>query len=348
MPAGPANRHVPDVRTRLWRLALALLGLNVCAWVAAAWVVSLEPLAAGLAGLAWVLGARHAFDIDHIAAIDNVTRTLRGRGGRPVSVGFFFALGHSSVVLVLTLLLALSTRLIEPRLAQFGHFGDVAGTVASAGFLTLIGLLNLPLLSALFAARRKTAGGRGLEPPGTDGLLEQRGLISRLLRPVLRRIDGSAKMFPVGVLFGLGFDTATEVAILGIAATLGADSTLPLWAIVTFPLLFMGGMTLMDSVNGILMSRAYGWAMDDPSRRLSFNLTLTSMSVLLALGIAAVEWVRLLGPALGLRGTMWQWLPDFPSSHAGLLAAGALMVIWLIALAVSTLPRAGQPSSSGQ
>lgn len=295
---GAAPRH-----RRLLALALALLALNL---VAAAGFVALGAgagvTAASLGLLAWLLGVRHAFDADHIAAIDNVTRRLRAQGHRPVGVGLFFSLGHSSVVFVLTLALVLGLQRAGARGEALAAWGTPLSLFASAAFLTAIGLLNLRLLRAL---RRREAAPR---------------------RPLFDRVAGSGGMFPLGLLFGLNLDTAAEVLLLAASAA-ALPGALPPAAMLAFPLLFMAGMAVADSCEGLLMVRLYDWAVADADRSLRLNTATTVLSVVLALGVAALQWLALAQWSLGAPAGS----PAMESVALGLGATGLMAALWLAA-----------------
>ncbi|AOU97385.1 hypothetical protein BI364_04730 [Acidihalobacter yilgarnensis] len=329
---GQALHGIP--RRPLAALLAVLAACNLLTWLGAFELAAVQPGIHALAGLAWIFGARHAFDVDHIAAIDNVTRKLRQEGRRPVAVGFFFALGHSSVVVALSAAIALGARGAEGDFGMLKHFGSLFGTGVSAAFLTLIGLLNLavllPLLRRCRAHRRGDAG--PLREEEIEDLLDRRGLFARGFRFLNRRIDRSWKMYPLGVLFGLGFDTATEVAILGLSATLATHAGMPLWGIMIFPFLFTAGMTLMDSLDGLIMLRAYHWALSDAVRRLYFNTLITAMAVGTALLIGTLEWLQLLAPHLG-RGVAPRWLLNLDFGTLGLAVVAAMLAVWALAFA---------------
>ncbi|HUJ87363.1 MAG TPA: HoxN/HupN/NixA family nickel/cobalt transporter [Burkholderiales bacterium] len=331
------ERALNGVPRRPLALLLAtLLAANAVAWLAAIGLATARPGTLALAGLAWILGARHAFDVDHIAAIDNVTRKLRHEGERPVAVGFFFALGHSSIVVALCAAVALGARGLAPRFSELSAFGGVFGTAVSAAFLTFIGLVNLRVLRQLVCAWR--AQGRAGAPDGAHeqeigALLDQRGLFARAFRFLLARVSRSWHMYPIGALFGLGFDTATEIAILGISAGLATTAAFPLWGILVFALLFTAGMTLIDSLDGVVMLRAYHWAIRDARRRLSFNAVITGMAACLATVIGALEWVQLLAARLGSDGPLRTWLGGLDFGAIGFAVVLAMLATWGIAAA---------------
>lgn len=303
---------------RLQLMVLTVIGLNVLAFAA---LLATRRFGAALFALglvAYGLGMRHAFDADHIAAIDNVTRRLRQLGRRPVAVGFSFSLGHSTVVVLLVLALALAFGRLAPELQALTRWGTLVSNAVSALMLTLIGLANLAILHGLI---RKGA------PLAAGGPLPGRGWLGKSLGP----IDGSAKMFPVGMLFGLGFDTATEVALLAISAGAVQSGHFPLWAVMSLPLLFAAGMCAMDSVQSLIMLRIYDWAVSDGNRSLRLNTVVTGISVLLALGIAGLRWSDLANLPL-LRKLLGIHMDITGSSWLGLLVSATLVAFWLFAL----------------
>lgn len=323
-------------RRRLgWLLAvLAVTHVVALAMFAVACAAGAPPL--GLGALAYFFGLRHAFDVDHIAAIDNVTRKLRNNGQRPVFTGFMFSLGHSTVVVALSLALVVTLRHTRATIGALNAWGGLAGTVVSAAFLTLIGVVNALVLVQLMRTRRRLNRGHAGPAVGADvdALLDRRGLIARGLRCFYRRLDASWKMYPLGVLFGLGFDTATEIAVLGLSAVAAQNARVPLWVVMVFPLLFTAAMTLTDSLDGLLMLRAYDWAMGDRARKLSFNLVVTGLSVFTALAIGALEWGQVVGRLLDLHGPLWT-LPTWGNfGSLGLGATLLMLAAWGLALII--------------
>jgi high-affinity nickel-transport protein len=282
-----------STRARLFALAGAVAVLHALGWGLYLWYLRDTPALAGLGTLAYTFGLRHAFDADHIAAIDNTTRKLLQDGKRPLGVGFFFSLGHSTIVFSLTAALALTAGVL-PR---FHQAGSTVGASISGTFLLLIGVLNLFVLADIVRAWRELRAGRRDDEQLERRLLD-RGAISRLvLRRVGDRIDTSWKMAPLGALFGLGLDTASEIALLALAAGV-ATHRVPLPAILALPTLFAAGMSLLDTADGVVMSRAYGWAFASPVRKLYYNITVTGLSVAVAFGIGMIE---LLQVTVGLR-----------------------------------------------
>jgi high-affinity nickel-transport protein len=297
--------------------------------------------AAGTGVTAYVLGLRHAFDADHIAAIDNTTRRLMAGGQRPMSVGLYFSLGHSSVVLALALAFSLGVHGVAGQILHtrslLHALGGELGTAVSAGFLYLIAGLNLVVLAGLARGLLAVRAGR-CDPAELDRRLRPGGLLYRVLGRATRAVSAPWHMYPVGVLFGLGFDTATEVALLFLAAG-AAGAGLPLPAVLCLPILFAAGMSLLDGIDGTFMNFAYGWAFSAPLRKAFYNLAITGLSVLVAVLIGTIELGGLLGRALGAHGRFWAWLGHIDLNALGLIVAGACLATWLLALALWRLGR---------
>ena len=320
---------------RLGWLGVAIALLHLAGWGLFAWYVRGYAPLAGLGTLAYTFGLRHAFDADHIAAIDNTTRTFLQRGHRSMGTGFFFSLGHSSVVLGLTVALVLGTRSVSASLPSLQSYGSIVGASVSGVFLLLIALLNLLVLLDVVGAFRAMRRGDHDEERLEQRLLD-RGLMGRLLlRRVGDRIDRSWKMYPLGLLFGLGFDTATEIGLLGISAA-EASHGMPIWSILVFPALFTAGMSLLDTTDSVLMLGAYGWAFAQPVRKLYYNLTITFVSVVVALLVGGVEALGLVGARFSLRGPFWRAVAalngDFGS--LGYLIIGVFVVSWVGSLVI--------------
>jgi nickel/cobalt transporter (NiCoT) family protein len=303
------------VNNRFARLFGLLVAANLAAWAWALLAFHDRPLLLGTALLAWSFGLRHAVDADHIAAIDNVTRKLVQDGQRPLTVGLFFALGHSTVVMLAAAAVAMTAALLSGPVGQF----KLIGTLASALFLLVIAAVNVVTLVQLW--RR----------PGDHEL----GALARLFRPLFRLVTRPWHMFPLGFLFGLGFDTATEVALLGLSAS-QASQGLSLLSVMVFPALFTAGMALIDAADGALMLRAYDWAFAQPMRKLFYNFTITLMSVVVAVLIAGIELLGLLNERLGRSGRFWDTIGilNDNSGVLGLVVIGAFGAVWLGAMAL--------------
>jgi high-affinity nickel-transport protein len=326
----------PDARRRVVLLYSALVLLNLVAWALAFMASSQYSFFLASAVTAYTFGLRHAVDADHIAAIDNVTRKLMQDGKRPVGVGVFFSLGHSTIVLVISFLLALSIKVVRDNINS-GNLANkigVIGTAVSALFLLLIATINILVLIDIYKMWRQVSRGGSYEEQKVEDYLQNRGLLARLFRPVIRQVDSSWKMYPVGVLFGLGFDTATEVGLLGIVATSGSTH-LPVFYIMVFPLLFLAGMTVIDTTDSIMMLGAYGWAFVKPIRKLYYNLNITLISVLVALVIGALEALQVIGQELNLTGSFWGFVAnDIDLNKMGFVIVGIFALAWIISTAI--------------
>jgi high-affinity nickel-transport protein len=311
-----------------------LLAGNAAAWLWAVLEFGDRPVLLGTAFLAYSFGLRHGFDADHIAAIDNATRKLMQEGERPVSAGLFFALGHSSVVVGLSIAVALTAASLRLPLGAFGGFAGTIGTSISALFLFAIAAANTVVLMQVYRAFRTATAARTADTASAHEPLA-RGLLARLFRPVFGLVRRSWHMYPVGVLFGLGFDTATEIGLLGIAAA-QASHGLPVWSILVFAALFTAGMTLVDMTDSILMVRAYGWAFVRPVRKLYYNLTITFASVVAAVFLASIETLGLIGGGFALQGPFWRAV-DWLGNGSGIVGYGIFaffMVSWLTSVVI--------------
>jgi high-affinity nickel-transport protein len=293
-----------------------------------------QSLGVGTGILAYTLGMRHAFDADHIAAIDNTTRKFMSEGKRPMSTGFFFSLGHSSVVFLLTLILGLGVRAVGGQIRNSGsslhHYGGLIGTLVSGSFLYLIAILNLIILVGIVRLFIQMRQGT-FNDAELDKHLDARGFMMRFFGRFARSIDAPWKMYPIGFLFGLGFDTATEVAFLVLAGT-SVAAGLPLWALLSLPLLFAAGMSLLDTIDGSFMNFAYGWAFSKPVRKVYYNIAITSLSVFVALYIGTLELMQALTSQLQLHGGLWNYAADFNINSAGFTIVGIFVGIWAFAL----------------
>jgi high-affinity nickel-transport protein len=321
-------------------MAITLIGLNVIGWglVSAAATHHYHISKTGLLGLgtgvlAYTLGMRHAFDADHIAAIDNTTRKLVNDGKRPLSVGYFFSLGHSTIVFLLAVFLNFGIRALDDQVSNDGSglhkATNVIGTSVSGGFLYLIAILNLIVLIGIAKVYKQMKHGR-YDHEELERQLNNRGFMNRFFGGYAERIDKPWKMYPVGVLFGLGFDTATEVALLVLAGNAAAGG-LPFWAILSLPLLFAAGMCLFDTIDGCFMNFAYDWAFSKPVRKVFYNLTITGLSVFVAFFIGTIEIVGLIGSELNFNDPFFNFFANFNINTAGFIIVGAFIATWAIA-----------------
>jgi len=293
------------------------------------------PLLLGTALLAYSFGLRHAVDADHIAAIDNVTRKLMQEGKRPVGIGFMFSLGHSTVVVLGSAAIAATALALQHRMDGARVVGGVIGTLVSALFLFGIAAVNIVVLSSIYRAFVRVRNGARYVDEDFDMLLASRGFLSRLFRPMFAMIRRSWHMYPLGVLFGLGFDTATEIGLLGISAA-EASKGLPLWSIMAFPALFAAGMSLIDTTDNILMLGAYGWAFIKPVRKLYYNMTITFVSVVVALVVGGIEALGLLAGQFHWNGMFWGMVLKLNGNFGalGYFIIGVFALSWVLSIAI--------------
>ena len=299
-------------------------------------ISSTQVFGVGLGLTAYTLGMRHAFDADHIAAIDNTTRKLMADGKRPVSVGFWFSLGHSTIVFVLCVMLAFGVRAlagqVENDASSLHNVTGLIGTTVSGVFLLIIGILNLVVLRQILGVFKGMRQGQYSEAQ-LDEHLSKRGFMNRFLGRATRAVTKPWHMYPVGVLFGLGFDTATEVSLLVLAGGAAAFA-LPWYAILTLPILFAAGMSLFDSMDGCFMNFAYGWAFSKPVRKVYYNITITALSVAVALIIGTVEVISIFVEKLDITSGPLAWIGNLDLNYVGFAIVGLFVVIWAVALAV--------------
>ncbi len=313
--------------------------------------VGTEVFGVGLGVTAYTFGMRHAFDADHIAAIDNTTRKLMADGSKPKSVGFWFAMGHSAMVLMMAILVIAGTKAVSTLLDEDSpvrHGLGLAGTLASGGFLYLIAAINVVALIGIWRVFVALRHGKYDEHELEDAL-DNRGFLARVLRPIMKRIKRPIGMFPVGVLFGLGFDTATEVALLALAGS-GAAAGLPWYAVLVLPVLFAAGMSLMDTADGLFMTVAYDWAFANPIRKIYYNFTITGLSIAVALLIGTIELVSVLHDDLGLVDPVTTWVSSINLNNAGFAIVGLFAITWLCAVTywkVARVENRWQRSPSG-
>lgn len=324
----------PAIGKVAWTYVL-LLALNAGSWLLAFAAFHAQPLLLGTALLAYTFGLRHAVDADHIAAIDSVTRKLMNDGARPVTVGLYFSLGHSTVVVLLSAAIAIAANAVRSHIPFLRVGGDVVGTAISALFLLVVAVINGVVLLDVLRTYGRVRRGESCVGDPTERSVVRGGIFGHIFRPVLSIVDASWKMYPIGVLFGLGFDTATEVGLLGIAA-IEAGNALPVGAIMIFPLLFAAGMSLLDTTDGILMLGAYGWAFVRPERKLFYNMIVTMVSVLAALFVGGIEALGLLGSHFRLSGGFWSAI-EAVNGNLGLLGCAIVALFvssWFISMMI--------------
>ncbi|UWE10144.1 HoxN/HupN/NixA family nickel/cobalt transporter [Actinacidiphila bryophytorum] len=347
-PAGSRWRRIRGSMTRaewtrLGGMAAFIVALHVIGWFTLVAIVAPEhysmgtkSFGIGIGVTAYTLGMRHAFDADHIAAIDNTTRKLMHEGKRPLSVGFWFSLGHSSIVFALAFLLSLGVKsLADPVEDDSSGLHTVTGwigTTVSGTFLYAIAIVNLLILAGIWKVFRQMRGGH-FDEAALEEQLNNRGLMNRLLGRLMKSVTKPWQMYPIGLLFGLGFDTATEIALLVLAGS-GAASGLPWYAILCLPVLFAAGMCLLDTIDGSFMNFAYEWAFSKPVRKVYYNLTITGLSVAVALIIGTVELLGLVGEKADLHGAFWDWVGGLDLNIVGYVIVGLFFATWAVAFAV--------------
>ncbi len=324
-------------------MVAAIVALHLIGWLTLVLIVAPQhfslgdkALGVGVGLTAYTLGLRHAFDADHIAAIDNTTRKLMQDGQRPLGVGFFFSLGHSTIVFGLAVLLAIGVRVLAGPVADksstLHHYTGLIGTTVSGVFLYLIAIINIVILVGIlrvFASMRRG----DFDEAALEEHLNNRGLLNRFLGRFARSVTKSWHMYPVGMLFGLGFDTATEIALLVLAGTSAAGG-LPWYAIVCLPVLFAAGMCLLDTLDGSFMNFAYGWAFSQPVRKVYYNIVITGLSVAVALIIGSFELLGLLAGQLGWNGGFWDWVGGIDLNMIGFVIVGLFALTWVAALLI--------------
>ena len=327
----------PDVRGRIGVMGAGLVAANVAAWAWALVAFREYPALLGTAFLAYTFGLRHAVDADHIAAIDNVTRKLMQEGKRPVGVGLYFSLGHSTVVVLLSVAISLTSVALKDKFGSLTNVGGMIGTGISAFFLLAIAAANLLILISVYRTFRAVKNGADYRDEDLDLLLARRGFFGRIFRRLFRLIAQSWQMYLVGFLFGLGFDTATEVGVLGITATTAAKG-LSIWSILVFPALFTAGMALVDSTDSILMLGAYGWAFVKPIRKLYYNMTITFVSVIVAVFIGGIEALGLIGDQFKLQGSFWAALDVVTNDRNFMLIGFGIIALfaasWIVSIVI--------------
>lgn len=335
------NGQSAHFRGKIITSYLFLLALNLGAWAAALIAFRHNTVLLGFSALAYAFGLRHAVDADHIAAIDSVTRKLMHEKKRPAMVGFFFSMGHSTVLMIATAAIALTAVTIDSKFKAFNDAAGIIGTAVSALFLFTMAAMNVVIARAVYLTFRQARRTGHLANDDFDILLNKRGLMSRILRPLFCLVTESWHMMLVGFLFGLGFDTATEVSLLsmgGVEAVKGVS----VWTIMMLPVLFAAGMSLVDTTDGILMLGAYGWAFVKPVRKLYYNLTITVVSVIVAVVVGTVETLGLLSNELGLQGPLWRFVGAANDKYFGMigfLIIGIFLASWLVSTLVYRLKR---------
>jgi high-affinity nickel-transport protein len=323
----------PPEWKRLSWFAAAVLALHAVGWGLFIYYSQHDPALAGLGTLAYTFGLRHAFDADHIAAIDNTTRKFLAEGKRSLGVGFFFSLGHSTIVFALVGGLAVAASTVDAAIPAFQQYGGTVGASVSGVFLLTIGLLNLVVLLDIVRIFRDMKTG-SYDRERLEARLLDRGFMNRFfIGRLANRVRKSWHMYPLGLLFGLGFDTATEVGLLALAAGV-ATHHVPFLAVISLPVLFAAGMCLMDTIDGAFMSQAYGWAFANPIRRIYYNITVTSLSVAVALVIGSIELLQVMSQKLSFEGGLWQWLNGLDFGQIGYAIFAMFFLTWAVSVVI--------------
>lgn len=323
------------LRRKTVSVLVGLVAFNVVAWIWAFWAFHAMPILLGTAALAYSFGMRHAFDADHIAAIDNATRKMMEQRKRPVTAGLWFSLGHSLVLLLATLGIVFTLTSINGKFDSLNDSAAVVGTVVSASFLFIMAIFNIAIAKAAYGTFKTVRNGGKYEENDLNLLMSKRGLFARIFRPIFRFVTESWHLFPIGFLFGFGFDTVTEVSLLGIAAA-GASHGMSVMTVLVFPVLFAAGMSLMDTIDGILMVGAYGWAYKRPIRKLYYNITVTSVSVIVAVFIGGIETAGLISHEFGLTGGFWALFNNLGdhSGEMGIGVIGIFVISWILSVSI--------------
>jgi nickel/cobalt transporter (NiCoT) family protein len=331
--SGVLDHIAASTRRKVIAIYVLLLLMNVSAWMWAFLAFRHYPVLLGTAFLAYSFGLRHAVDADHIAAIDNVTRKLMQEGKRPVAVGLMFSLGHSTIVVLGSIAISATALSLQHRLDAARHIGGVVGTLVSTLFLFAIASVNMAVLRSVYLAFRRVRRGERYIEEDFDLLLGSRGFLSRLFRPMFALIRHSWHMYPLGILFGLGFDTATEIGLLGISASEAARG-LSLWSVLVFPALFAAGMSLIDTTDNVLMLGAYGWAFVKPIRKIYYNMTITLISVVVALLLGGIEALGLMADQFHFHGTFWDLVGTLNENFGtlGYVIIGLFALSWIVSI----------------
>lgn len=332
-PRGRMLTFTPGEWLRLAGLYGFIALLHVAGWGLYLYYAADHPAMVGLGFVAYMFGLRHAFDADHIAAIDDTVRLMLQSGKKPLGIGFFFSLGHSTIVLCLAVAIAFAATAVRNELPELKNIGGLIGASVSGTFLWIIGILNLLVLLDILGVWKKAKSGKH-DHHHLEALLAKRGLVNRLLGGRAQKfLKQSWHMYPLGLLFGLGFDTASEVGLLALTAGATAGN-LPLPAILALPILFAAGMCVMDTTDGVLMSKAYDWAFLNPLRKIFYNLTTTGLSVIVALGIGSIELLQVLGRMLDLHGPFFDWVAELDFGVLGYVIVGLFLLAWGLSVAL--------------
>jgi high-affinity nickel-transport protein len=318
-------------KVKVTALFAAIIAVTVFGFVASFEIGRVAVVLAGLGFVSYILGLRHAVDADHIAAIDNTTRKLLQEKKRPLTVGTWFSLGHSTIVVGLIVAFVLAARAISSSIPTLQADGDIIGTLVSGGFLWVIGLVNVVIVVGVYQVFKSMKEGK-LDQSEIDNLMEKRGFMNRFFHRLFKVVNEPWQIYPIGVLFGLGFDTATEVALIAISVGVGVSASVPLYYILVLPLMFTCGMVLIDTTDGVVMRMAYGWAFLNPLRKVYYNLTVTIISVMVAWIIGSVEVLQVLSTELNLGGGFWLWLDGLNFETLGYGIVAVFIASWVVSM----------------
>ena len=331
-------------KTKIAALYSALAVITILSMTAATILGQVSPVLNGLGIVAYVLGLRHGVDVDHIAAIDNTTRKLMQQGKPRFTVGTWFSLGHSTIVVGFIAVVVFVTRTVIGQIPILQSWGDVFGTLVSGAFLLVIGFINLLIVFGVYGLFKQARQGATKEHE-LEEYMQNRGFLNRIFKPLFKFVNDAWQIYPIGVLFGLGFDTATEVALIAVSVGVGVSSTIPLWQILVLPLLFTCGMVLTDTTDGVTMRGAYGWAFLTPLKKIYYNLTVTVMSVLVAFVIGGIELIQVISTELSMSGPVWSWFNNLDFETMGFAIVGVFVATWGTAYVVWKRKRYDQYSS---
>jgi high-affinity nickel-transport protein len=320
-------------KTKIVIIYVPIIVATVFGFIASTIIGSMSIPLAGLGIVAYVFGLRHGVDADHIAAIDNTTRKLMQEGKKPLTVGTWFSLGHSTIVVSMIVALVISTRAIAGDIPGLQNAGSIIGTSVSGTFLWIIGLINIVIVLGIYKIYKKLRAGR-LDAAQLEEQLNKRGFLNRYFAPLFKIVRKPWQIYPIGVLFGLGFDTASEVALIAISVGVGVSSSIPIWMILILPFMFTCGMVLIDTTDSITMRMAYGWAFLKPIRKIYYNLTITIISILVAFVVGGVEILQVLSGEFQLSGTFWDWLKNLDFETLGYGIVGIFVISWIVSIAV--------------
>jgi nickel/cobalt transporter (NiCoT) family protein len=320
-------------RPKIVIIYVPIVAATIFGFIASTIIGTMSIPLAGLGIMAYVFGLRHGVDADHIAAIDNTTRKLMQEGKKPLTVGTWFSLGHSTIVVSMIVALVISTRAIASSIPSLQNAGAIIGTSVSGTFLWVIGLINIVIVLGIYKTYKELRAGQ-LDAAQLEEHLNKRGFLNRYFAPLFKIVRKPWQIYPIGMLFGLGFDTASEVALIAISVGVGVSSSIPIWMILVLPFMFTCGMVLVDTTDSIAMRMAYGWAFLRPIRKIYYNLTITIISILVAFVIGGVELLQVLSGELHLTGAFWDWLNNLDFETLGYGIVSIFVIAWIVSIVV--------------